>query len=92
VSYLLSLVCAFFVCFFGGLNASSSQGLNLEQLPSLRGSMMSLVSAFGNIGYTVSLAICGFVLVLYDWRYLGGVVMVFSLLGLLILNYFAIEP
>ena len=89
---VVSLVSCLLVCFFSGVNASASQGLNLEQLPGLRGSMMSMVSAFGSVGNVISLSISGFLLVLYGWGSLGGLIVLFSVIGLLILNFYAVEP
>ena len=92
VSFVLSLVFVLVASFFGGLNRSAAQGLNLGQLPLLSGSMMSLVSAFESVGTVVSISLGGFVLVWFGWGVLGGLVGVFGILGFLILNYYALEP
>jgi DHA1 family inner membrane transport protein len=92
VNYMVSLVCVLMVSFLGGLNQSSSQGLNLGQLPELSGSMMSLVSAFESVGAVVSVSLGGLVLVWFGWGILGGLVGVFGLVGFLILSYYALEP
>jgi predicted MFS family arabinose efflux permease len=91
-SFIVALVSSLLVCFFAGVYQSASQGLNLEQLPDLRGPMMSMVSAFQNIGNVISISISGFLLVLYGWNALGGLVVLFSIIGSLILNFFAVEP
>jgi MFS family permease len=91
-SFIVALVSSLMVCFFAGVYQSASQGLNLEQLPDLRGPMMSMVSAFQNIGNVISISISGFLLVLYGWNALGGLVVLFSIIGSLILNFFAVEP
>jgi hypothetical protein len=90
-SFIVALVSSLMVCFFAGVYQSASQGLNLEQLPDLRGPMMSMVSAFQNIGNVISISISGFLLVLYGWNALGGLVVLFSIIGSLILNFYAVE-
>lgn len=90
--FLVSVLGCLLVCFVAGVNASASQGLNLEQVPQFRGSMMSMVTAFGSVGYAVSLALGGFVLINYGWSTIGVVVTIFSLIGLLVLNFFVEEP
>jgi MFS family permease len=92
LNYLVSLVFVLVVSFLGGLYISSSQGLNLEQLPLLRGSMMSMFSAFGNVGGLVGISLGGLVLVWFGWGVLGGFACVLGLIGSLILNFYALEP
>jgi len=91
-NFWFCLVGAFVTCFLGGLRASSSQGLNLEQLPSLLGPMMSMVSVFGSVGNTMSLSIGGLLLIGYGWRVMGLVIGSLGLLGSTILYLFATEP
>jgi predicted MFS family arabinose efflux permease len=92
VSFLVSILGCLLVCFVAGVNASASQGLNLEQVPQFRGSMMSMVTAFGSVGYSISLAMGGFVLINYGWSTIGIVLTIFSFVGLLIINFFVEEP
>ncbi|MFW6109084.1 MAG: MFS transporter [archaeon] len=91
-SLIVSMVSCLLVCLLAGLNQSASQGLNLEQVPQFSGSMMSMVTAFDSLGNVISLALGGFVLIYYGWSTIGVVVSMFSLLGLLILNFFVKEP
>ena len=76
----------------GGLFAPSSQGLNLEQIPKLRGSMMSMVSAFGSTGNMLSLGLSGLLLIRYGWSTMGIVVGIFGLIGGVIIYFLAQEP
>jgi len=87
-----SLGAVLIVSFLGGLNMSSSQGLNLEQLPRLRGPMMSMVSVLGSVGNAVSLSIGGLLLIQYGWMVMGLVIGTFGLLGGIILYLFSEEP
>jgi len=90
--FVVSLVDCFLVCIFGGIYSSASQGLNLEQLPSQRGSVMSLVSAFGSVGNVLGLSVGGLLLVWYGWSMLGGLGMLFSVIGFTVLSLYAMEP
>ena len=92
VNYIVSLVCVLVVSFFGGLNQSTSQGLNLGQLPGLGGSMMSMVAACESVGAVLGISLGGFMLIWFGWGVLGGLLGVFGVLGFLILNFFALEP
>ena len=91
-SFWFSVAAVLFCSFLGGLNASSSQGLNLEQLPLLRGPMMSMVSVLGSVGNTVSLSIGGLLLIQFGWRVMGLVIGSFGLLGSIILFLYSTEP
>jgi predicted MFS family arabinose efflux permease len=92
VNHLVSLLFVLLFSILGGLYHSSSQGLNLEQLPLLRGSMMSMFNAFGNVGSVIGFGLGGLVLVWYGWRGLGVFACIFSLIGSIILNLYALEP
>jgi predicted MFS family arabinose efflux permease len=91
-NFWFCLVGAFVTSFLGGLNASSSQGLNLEQIPHLRGPMMSMVSVLGSVGNTMSLSIGGLLLIQYGWRVMGLVIGSLGPLGSIILYLYATEP
>jgi MFS family permease len=92
INLYVSIAVVLIVCFMGGVNHPSSQGLNLEQIPSLRGPMMSMVSALANVGSTVSLTIGGLLLIRFGWRVMGLVMGSFGLIGCMILYLFAEEP
>jgi len=65
---------------FDGLAASASTSLSLEQIPELRGTMMSLTHAFVSIGSTIGAAIGGFTLIFYNYEELG---IVFGSMGII---------
>jgi MFS family permease len=78
---LLVIGLGFLSCFLAGLRISSAQGLCLEQLPELRGPMMSMVSAFGSFGSVITLALSGYLLNSFGWFTMFPVIGVFGLLG-----------
>jgi predicted MFS family arabinose efflux permease len=88
----ISVALGFGACLMAGLFAPSSQGLNLEQIPELRGSMMSMVSAFGSTGNMLSLGLSGLLLMQYDWSTMGIVIGIFGLIGAVIVHFLAREP
>jgi MFS family permease len=56
-------------------------GLNLDQIPTLRGSMMSLTAALGSVGTVVILGLGGVLLIQYGWAVMGLFTGVFGLLA-----------
>lgn len=58
---------------FYGMSVSSGQSLNLEQIPSFRGTMMSLNSATGNIGSALGVGLGGLMILQYGYGFLGVV-------------------
>jgi MFS family permease len=88
----ISIVFGFSTALMAGLFVSSSQGLNLEQIPELRGSMMSMVSAFGSAGAMLSLGLSGLLLIQYDWSTMGIVIGAFGLIGGVVVHFLAREP
>ncbi len=77
----LNLLLGLIVVFMAGVMGTSCQGLNLEQLPSLRGPMMAMANAFGSIGSTLSLSLSGVLLTSYSWGVMGAVIGVFGLIA-----------
>jgi len=88
----ISIALGFGTALMGGLFQPSSQGLNLEQIPELRGSMMSMVSAFSSTGNMLSLALSGLLLIQYGWSTMGIVIGIFSIIGGAIIYFLAQEP
>ena len=87
-----SMVIACLCCVVAGFMMSSMTGLNLEQVPEHRSSMMSLSVASRLIGGTLGAGLGGLVLLLFGY---GGLGMALGLLGFLsaIVYYmFAIDP
>jgi len=85
----ISIAFGFSTALMAGLFVSSSQGLNLEQIPELRGSMMSMVSAFGSAGSMLSLGLSSLLLIQYDWSTMGIVIGAFGLIGGVIVHFLA---
>ena len=89
VNALVAIPFGFMTCLFSGVFSAAAQGLNLEQLPRLRGSMMSLTGAFGSIGSVLSLSLGGALLTQYGWGVMGLVIGVFGILAGGVLLLFA---
>jgi len=89
---IIALVTASIACFLAGVRINASQGLNLEQLPDLRGPMMSLSSAFGSTGNVLSLSLSGYLLINYGWGVMGSVIGAFGVLASIILYLYAEDP
>jgi hypothetical protein len=53
---------SFLTCFFAGCFNTANQSLNLDQMPSLRGSMMFLTAALGSVRTTGILGLSGVLL------------------------------
>ncbi len=91
IFWMAGLVMGVFA-FFGGIRATSINGLTLDQIPGARGTLMSLNSAAQSLGTGIGAAVGGFLLVSYSYSglYLGyGVVF---LLGSLVLSFLTSEP
>jgi len=71
----------FLTCFFAGCFNAANMGLNLDQVPTLRGSMMSLTAALGSVGTVVLLGLSGVLLIQYGWAVMGLFTGVFGLLA-----------
>lgn len=87
-----ALITGLATCFAAGIRVNASQGLNLEQLPDLRGSMMSLSSAFGSTGNVLSLSLSGYLLINYGWGVMGSVIGVFGFVAGIILYLYSKDP
>lgn len=89
---IMALITGLTTSFAAGVRVNASQGLNLEQLPDLRGSMMSLSSAFGSTGNVLSLSLSGYLLVNYGWDVMGSVIGVFGFVAGIILYLYSKDP
>lgn len=89
---LMALIAGLVTCFAAGVRTNASQGLNLEQLPDLRGSMMSLSSAFGSTGSVLSLILSGYLLIEYGWAFMGSVIGIFGFIAGIIFYLYAKDP
>ena len=89
---LLYVAALFTGCWFFGTGASSAQSLSLEQVPKLRGTMMSLDSAALNLGSAVGAAVGGLVLTAYGYGGLGTILGTMGLAAALVFGIFARDP
>jgi predicted MFS family arabinose efflux permease len=74
-----------------GMAFTASNNLTLNQVPGYRGTVMSLFSAANSLGLAVGAAVGGFILLSYDYSFLGVGVGVFMLLSALVVHFFTIE-
>jgi DHA1 family inner membrane transport protein len=75
-----------------GLLSTAFFSLSLEQVPEFRGSMMSLFSAFMNLGMVLGASIGGFALIGGKWVLMGVFIGILSLLGATVLKKWAVDP
>lgn len=88
----LALITDFVSAWFFGMSMSSGQSLNLEQLPSFRGTMMSLTSAFANTGSAFGAALGGVVILNYSYRLLGTSLGIFGVASSIIYYTLTVDP
>ena len=79
-------------CFATGLGQPAMGSLTVEQIPEIRGAIMSLSSASGNLGATVGAALAGYLLLGYGWVPAGVVLGVAGILAGVVLQVFARDP
>ncbi|MBL7168010.1 MFS transporter [Candidatus Bathyarchaeota archaeon] len=68
-----SIFLAYVASLFTGVRSSSSSSLTMEQIPSYRGTMMSISSAIDNMGVALGAGLGGLMLLWYDYNVLGVV-------------------
>jgi predicted MFS family arabinose efflux permease len=78
-------------CFFSGLRASSSDSLTLEQIPQIRGTVMSLNTAAISIGSVIGTLSGGYLLTKFGYSTMGIVISIFGVLSAA-LYYYTIDP
>ncbi len=77
---------------FDGLAASAATSLTLEQLPQVRGTMMSLSYAFVGLGSALGGAIGGFTLIFYNYQMLGIIMGSMGILAAVIFQLATVDP
>jgi predicted MFS family arabinose efflux permease len=79
-------------CLLGGLRQPAANSLTIEQIPEIRGSIMSLSTASGNVGGMIGAAMAGFLLLNYGWITAGVLLASASILAGIVLQMFAKDP
>ena len=75
-----------------GLRQPAINSLTIEQIPEIRGSIMSLSSASGNVGSMIGAMIAGFLLLNYGWVAAGITLGSAAILAGITLQIFAKDP
>lgn len=88
VSLLLNIAAA--VLF--GMVTAAAISLTLEQVPAYRGTMMSVDSAFVNLGYAMGAAVGGITLIRFRYEGLGVALGLFGILAAVVFYLFARDP
>ncbi len=88
----LSLALNFLGAWFFGMGASAANSLTLEQVPKLRGTMMSLTSAAQSLGSALGAALGGAMLVLYNYLIMGIVLGALGIVAAIIFYILTIDP
>ena len=88
VSLLLNLSAALLF----GMFTSAAISLTLEQVPEYRGTMMSVDSAFVNLGYALGAAVGGMALIWFGYEGLGTALGLFGVLAAVVFYMFARDP
>jgi DHA1 family inner membrane transport protein len=91
-SLWLSIVLMLTASWFFGMVASSANSLTLEQVPSLRGTMMSIDTAVINIGSALGTVSGGLALFLLDYEGFGSVLGTTGIVAALIFYLLAKDP
>jgi len=87
-SLLLNLVAAFVF----GMFTAAAISLTLEQVPAYRGTMMSVDSAFVNLGYALGAAVGGVTLLWFRYEGLGITLGLFGIVAAVVFYLFARDP
>ena len=88
----VSLVLLLTASWFFGMVASSANSLTLEQIPELRGTMMSLDTAVINAGYALGSAAGGVALLYFSYEGLGAVLGSIGVVAAATFSLFAKDP
>lgn len=79
-------------CLLSGLRQPAENSLTIEQIPEIRGSIMSLSTASGNFGGMIGAAVAGFLLLNYGWIAAGVFLASTAILAGIVLQIFAKDP
>ena len=78
--------------FMMGLRQPAASSLTIDQIPEIRGSIMSLSSASGSAGNMIGAALAGFLLLNYGWIIAGVSLGSAAILSSILLQIFAKDP
>ncbi len=90
--FWLSVALAYLCCLFAGIRSTASDSLIVEQMPTFRGTMMSLNVAGFNLGSAFGSAVGGGILVWLGWETLGVVLGGLGIVASLVFYLFTIDP
>jgi len=88
---LVSAALLFMGCVVSSMRYTASESLTLEQVPALRGSVMSLNAIALSLGATAGTGLGGFLLISYGYGGLGALGLL-SLTASLLYSVFAVDP
>jgi predicted MFS family arabinose efflux permease len=88
----IAAIIGILACLVHGLRQPAISSLTIEQIPEIRGSIMSLSSALGSVGGIIGAAVAGFLLLNYGWIAAGVFLASAAILAGLILQFFAKDP
>jgi predicted MFS family arabinose efflux permease len=91
-SFTLSLSVVLIGVFIAGLRINALINLSLEQVVEYRGAMMSLNSAFMNLGSVIGAGIGGYALLGGNWAMMGSSIGILGLLAASIIQLRANDP
>jgi len=77
---------------FDGLAASASTSLTLDQIPELRGTMMSLFTMFAGVGTAVGAGIGGLALIVYGYGVLGIILGSMGVIAAIVFKFATVDP
>jgi predicted MFS family arabinose efflux permease len=72
--------------------ASAANSLTLEQVPKIRGTMMSIDSAVVNLGSALGTVIGGIALLFFDYEGLASALGAMAIVAAIVVSLLAIDP
>jgi predicted MFS family arabinose efflux permease len=88
----VSTVLVYVAALCAGIRITASNSLTLEQVPTFRGTMMSLNSAVARIGTVLGTAIGGFLLIVFGYELVGLVLGLIGITATVIYFVFTTDP
>jgi predicted MFS family arabinose efflux permease len=87
----MAVVVGWIIIIFGGIRATAINSLTLEQIPSARGTLMSLNGAAQSLGTAIGVAVGGYLLIGYGYSGLFIAYGAMFILGGLVISFLANE-